>query len=283
MAITKGLEKRISNYTLDTKHEWSPAATQTKTNINGDTAAYLRGKPTDHKAQKVTLHLDLVENGPSGNRAIINYNNRDGWKKYYKVSDKYAKPIMATVRIFKDKNDLQREFKKIMHEIGIECFGIKYKKCKQTKKKLSKRKHEVVKELSEIVKEHKKEELDTQDKIKSHKSLQMKIRVVDEVIRGPKHKARERTALFDPKTSELLTDENEILEATLQYNIGVLTKNKVAKQDLPEVEKKPEEHERIMKGNKKWRNSSISQRQAYRPQSTEGDTPPGPGGKRTLT
>ena len=47
MIITKGLEKRISNYTLDTEHEWSPSATQTKTNINGGTAAYLRGKPTD--------------------------------------------------------------------------------------------------------------------------------------------------------------------------------------------------------------------------------------------
>ena len=76
----------------DTEHAWSPAAVQAKTNINGDTLAYLRGKPTDHKAQKVTLHLDLVEKGPSGNRAIINYNNRDGWKKYYNVSDKYAKP-----------------------------------------------------------------------------------------------------------------------------------------------------------------------------------------------
>ena len=70
---------------------------------------------------------------------------------------------------------------------------------------MSKRKHEVVKELSDIVKEHKKEDLNAQDKIKSHKSLQMKIQVVDEIIRGPKHKARERTALFDPKTAELLT------------------------------------------------------------------------------
>ena len=86
MAITKGLENRISNYKLDKEHELSPSATQIKTNINGDTAAYLRGKPSDHKAQKVTLHLDLVEKGPAGNRAIINYNNRDGWKKYYKVS-----------------------------------------------------------------------------------------------------------------------------------------------------------------------------------------------------
>ena len=81
MAITKGLEKRFSNYKLDTEQEWSPATVQAKTHIHGNTAAYLRGKPTDHKAQKVTLHLDLVEKGPSGNRAIINYNNRDGWKK----------------------------------------------------------------------------------------------------------------------------------------------------------------------------------------------------------
>ena len=78
MIITKGLEKRIANYALDIEHEWSPASTQTKTNINGGEAAYLRGKPTDHKAQTVTLLLDLVEKGQAGNRAIINYNNRDG-------------------------------------------------------------------------------------------------------------------------------------------------------------------------------------------------------------
>ena len=31
----------------------------------------------------------------------------------------------------------------------------------------------------------------------------MKIQVVDEIIRGPKHQKRERAALFDPKTSEI--------------------------------------------------------------------------------
>ena len=98
MAITKGLENRISNYRLDTEQVWSPAAVQAKTDINRDTAAYLRGKPTDHKAQMITLHLDLVENGPAGNRAIINYNNREGWKKYYKVSDKYAKPKVERIK-----------------------------------------------------------------------------------------------------------------------------------------------------------------------------------------
>ena len=79
---------------------------------------------------------------------------------------------------------------------------------------------------SNIIKARKKEELSVQEKIKSNKSLQIKIGVVDTLLRGPKHKKRERAAIFDPKTSELLTDENEILSATLQYNVGGLTKNK---------------------------------------------------------
>ena len=66
----------------------------------------------------------------------------------------------------------------------------------------------------------------------------MKVKIVDEVLRGPKHKVPERTAIFDPKTEELITDETKILATTLKYNIGVLTKNKVTEQDLPEVQKK---------------------------------------------
>ena len=115
MIITKGLENRTSNYALDTEHEWSPAAAEKKNGTNGGEVVYLRGKPTDHKAQTVTLMLDLVEEGQAGNRAIINHNNnRDGWKQYYKVSE-----IMKTVRTFTDKNELQKEFKKIMHKINI--------------------------------------------------------------------------------------------------------------------------------------------------------------------
>ena len=47
---------------------------------------------------------------------------------------------------------------------------------------MNKQKHEEVKELSDIVKEHKKENLNEQEKIKSHKSLQMKIQAVDKII-----------------------------------------------------------------------------------------------------
>ena len=53
----------------------------------------------------------------------------------------------------------------------------------------------------------------------------------------PKHKPAERTATHEPTTKNLLTDESEILKATLKSNIGVLTKNKVRPQDLDNASK----------------------------------------------
>ena len=58
------------------------------------------------------------------------------------------------------------------------------------------------------------------------------------MLMGPKHKPAERTAIYEPTSQSLLTDETEILDATLKYNIGVLIKNGVQPQDLKEVEGK---------------------------------------------
>ena len=74
----------------------------------------------------------------------------------------------------------------------------------------------------------------------------MKVKKVEETLIGSKHKATERCTIFDPVTEELITDESEILATTLKYNIGVLTKNKVAEQDIPEVEKQNKLHEWLM-------------------------------------
>ena len=56
---------------------------------------------------------------------------------------------------------------------------------------------------------------------------------------------------------ELITDENKILSTTLKYNIGVLTKNKVAEQDLPEVKSKNELHEQVMNDTTKGEPLSV--------------------------
>ena len=97
MMISAGLEKRTYNYELDVKHKWSPAQAEQKGGGKSDEIVYLRGKPTDHKAHKVTVMLDQVEIGQAGNRAIINYNNRDGWKLYHKVANEFAPEIMKTI------------------------------------------------------------------------------------------------------------------------------------------------------------------------------------------
>ena len=136
MMISPGLENRTYNYMLDVDQEWSPAKAETTGVGKGAEIMYLRGKPTDHMAQKVTVVLDLVEKGKAGNRAIINYNNKEGWKLYPKVSNEFAPEIMRTVRIYKDKNEIQKEFKNIMHKIDVNCFRIKYKKSKSSSKKM---------------------------------------------------------------------------------------------------------------------------------------------------
>ena len=69
---------------------------------------------------------------------------------------------------------------------------------------------------------------------------------VGEFLMGPKHKPAERTTIYEPTTQNLLTDESEILKATLNYNIGLLTKNKVQEQDLKDVMDKNVLHNRIM-------------------------------------
>ena len=98
-------------------------------------------------AQEAMVVLDLVEKGKTGNRAIINYNNKEGWTLYPKVSNEYAPEIMRTVRIYKNKNEIQKEFKNIIHKTDIKYFGIKYKKSKSSSRKMGKYKHKAVKDL----------------------------------------------------------------------------------------------------------------------------------------
>ena len=62
---------------------------------------YVRGKPSDHKAQEVVIELDIVETGREGNKAIINYNNPEGWLIFRKWSDKYAQEIRETIEKYK--------------------------------------------------------------------------------------------------------------------------------------------------------------------------------------
>ena len=61
-----------------------------------------------------------------------------------------------------------------------------------------------------------KKDCDLQEGLFADKTVNAKIQIVGEVLMGPKHKAAERCAIFDPITNELITDKNEILLTTLK-------------------------------------------------------------------
>ena len=77
--ITPGLEKKLKRYKQDIHREWTPAISVAKGKGYGPDKVYTRRKPSDHKAQEVVIELDIVETGREGNKAIINYNNPEGW------------------------------------------------------------------------------------------------------------------------------------------------------------------------------------------------------------
>ena len=112
-----------------------------------------------------------------------------------------------------------------MHILDVDCFGIKYRKVKSSAKKLGK--YKAREDLSSFVKERTKKTKDCLKTLKETKSTTEKIMKVGVFLVGPKHKPVQKTAIYEPTSKSLLKDATEILDATLKYNLGVLTKNGV--------------------------------------------------------
>ena len=71
------------------------------------------------------------------------------------------------------------------------------------------------------------------------------------LIMGPKIKPQEPMAINHPITGELITDEGEIKEISLEHNVKILTKDKPRPEDKELIERKKREHEEIMQKNDK--------------------------------
>ena len=229
------------------KKDWTPTEIETTGMVesNGD-LIYRKTKRSDHMAIKAEFKVNIVLPRSSGNIPMINYKSKDGWTKYKKLSDKYASDIRTIIKKHKDKKDRQDAFKKIIHKLDIEAFGLKYRKCKSTHKKVGKHKAKELKTLSQIVKEKHKNISNDRKKLKEINSINGKIWEMGKMVMGPKHKPAEQTAIYEPTTQDLLMVEKKLRDATLKYNVGVLTKNKVQQQDLEATKEKQNQHDRIM-------------------------------------
>ena len=76
--------------------------------------------------------------------------------------------------------------------------------------------------------------------------MYQRIYKLKKVINGPKIEAPEPTAINDPITGELITDEEEIKRVSLEHNVKILTKNKLKRKDEGLINLKKRNHEEIM-------------------------------------
>ena len=79
------------------------------------------------------------------------------------------------------------------------------------------------------------------------KDINQRMYNMRKIINGQKIQPSEKMAINDPENGELVTDEEEIKRISLQHNVKILTKNTPREEDKEEIEKKRENHEKIMK------------------------------------
>merc|ERR1712026_339558 len=82
-----------------------------------------------------------------------------------------------------------------------------------------------------------------------NKDINRRMYKLRDIVEGPKVKPQEPMAINNPKTGELITDENEIKQVSLEHNIKILTKNAPRKQDEEKFEKMRVAHELTMNKN----------------------------------
>ena len=67
--------------------------------------------------------MTITKGKKKGNKPIINYNNKEGWENYAKISDKHAPRIEEAVSHASDSNAMQTEIDDIQTDIELEAFG----------------------------------------------------------------------------------------------------------------------------------------------------------------
>ena len=235
--VSQNVSKCVQNFVVDVKQEMTPFA-MIKTKHN----KLLHKKCTDHNAIVLSLKLPMLVKKKEKKKPMINFNNPDGWSRYKEISDQHADKIEDIVRNSEDVNALERKINMIDIEIQVLSFGIIWKtqgQGKKTKKRENRELQTLYKEQQEEL-----EELIRQGTVGS--DMNQKIYNMRKVVKGNKIQPQEPSAINNPETGELITDEGEIKEVSLNHNIKILTKDKPRPEDVEEIERNKKAHERIM-------------------------------------
>ena len=215
--VSKNIHKSIKSLTIDTNKSITPFSMSKSKGV-------ITPKYTDHLAMVVETKVKFMVKSKGGKIPVINLKNKEGWKKYEEISNQFAHKIREIVEKTEDPDVMEREIQFTDIDLQIASFGItwqgpsKKKKKKQSSKDLRDLYREHLDDLNEMLK----------DGIQGD-NLNNKMYKLRDIIEGPKIKPQEPMAINDPKTGELVTDNEYLLSITLKFSQKMLLESKTGK------------------------------------------------------
>ena len=246
--ISEDMKNRVKNFIVDSERKMT-AFSMTKRNKK------VIKKYTDHYTILVEANFPTkLKNGRKTKKPIINLSNQDGWNKYHEVSEKHSHRIRKVIENTDDPNLLESKLGIIDTDIQIESFGIiwvgKCNKSRKAKKKNSK-------ELNTMYQEYLEEIDSAVNECLDRKDIHSRMYKMKSLISGPKIKSQEQSAINHPETNELITEEEQIKQVSLDHNIKILTKTKPLPKYEHIIEEKRNEHRLMMERNQEGDDWSL--------------------------
>ena len=173
--------------------------------------------------------MDVIAPKRPGNIPQKNCNKKVGWANY-----SLAPAIKALIKTHPEPNARQKAFKELTFKLDMETFRIKHRKLGSKLRKNNEFRKSKIKEITDYVNDQHKAYADNFAKM--HRNINTCIWAAKEIINAPKQAIKEKNAINDPITGDLLTDPVAIKKATLNYNVK------------PEMDEKIKQHDCIMAG-----------------------------------
>ena len=199
------------------------------------------GKTVLKKSDHIALVLHLQNLPTSQTKANLkekrwNYNKENGWNRYKQLTEEET--LSGIVEETEDVDEVAEKFDKKINKIKFKAFGKCTFKKENVKPKIAKllrekaamedeeKRQEIVEEIAKEMTKEKYEAVERQLEIvkkrsKDHQTQAFKLRRI--INDGGKEEQLE--AILDHSSKQLLTNKEEILQATVQYAAGILQNN----------------------------------------------------------
>ena len=251
--ISINLKPHVTGFKVDTNREWTPYAMSKRTKR-------VAKRFSDHLGVKMSVRMKKVPDEWKANKEIINFRNTEGWELYRTAKDKAVDEI-AEIANNRDLtiDEVRERIRSIDKRLQRESFGTTWIKPRRTTGGKPKPKRDA----DELFKEHLNELLKRTD-TGAGADINRKFWKLKEKVVVPKVGPAEPSCINDPNTGELITNKEQIKSTSLAHCVKILTKNQIRECDKEELERKEENHRKIMEKKKNDNGEYILERKLYK-------------------